>query len=529
MEANKEQLQAINSNDRTILCLAGAGAGKTYCLVNRMKRLAESGTNPKRILALTFTNAAAHEMLERFHKISKTAAPEVRTFHGFCYSLIVKDVEVRRAVGYSTIPNIATDAEIKEIKTRVNELLPNKVPKDVLEGKRAPTAKELVFLEMFNKRFAKEMKLANLITFDYMCEEVCKLFKEKKAVVHKYFDYYKHILVDEFQDTDKTQFEFVSSFPETTSMFLVGDAYQCIYQFRNCTNEYVKLLSAAPGWTVIKLPNNYRSTKQICQYANKFSCRYGSTEYRVEMIGHKDGPEVCLRTEDVGWEGYSDANTVRYILSKLPEMEGTTAILVRSNKEVAEYTQLLRSDGIELGSSAKDDTVDLLKCINDDEYFLEYVVSSCLDANQYSTYMKMTLADSAPMTISTLENLFKEARKMKSTIKKVTECRRAFALLSIPEAVAKIEGILKTKFNVNKEVVPDDKKLAVEYLIEASIKKVESLVYVGTIHSAKGLEYDNVFIPGVGSKSFKLDSEEQKNIFYVGITRAKTNLTVFIN
>ena len=110
MGLNPGQQIAVDNTSNKILCLAGAGVGKTFTLLHRISRLIEAGTKPDSILVLTFTNAAAKNMADRF---SRDATPEFKTFHAFCYSLLIKDAEVRSKLGYKDTPRIINDAEYK--------------------------------------------------------------------------------------------------------------------------------------------------------------------------------------------------------------------------------------------------------------------------------------------------------------------------------------------------------------------------------------------------------------------------------
>ena len=112
---NSGQLEAVNSTSRRILCLAGAGTGKTHTMIERISRIA-SEENPESILALTFTNAAAFEMKARYiQRNPGKRVPEFRTFHGFCYSVICRNSSVRTKLRYSTVPSICTEAQVKQI------------------------------------------------------------------------------------------------------------------------------------------------------------------------------------------------------------------------------------------------------------------------------------------------------------------------------------------------------------------------------------------------------------------------------
>ena len=163
MELNEQQYEAAHSNERTILCLAGAGCGKTKTLLARIERLIREGVPPTSILSLTFTNAAAFEMKERYKKIPNLdhskGTPEFRTFHSFCYSLIVKDPAVRARIGYTKVPEICDDARLKEIKTKVKLQLGIKLTEAELESDQPLATREKNDQkELFNKGLIKQIK-----------------------------------------------------------------------------------------------------------------------------------------------------------------------------------------------------------------------------------------------------------------------------------------------------------------------------------------------------------------------------------
>ena len=208
---NAGQLEAVNSKSKKILCLAGAGTGKTHTMIERISRIA-SEENPESILALTFTNAAAFEMKERYIKRNPgKRVPEFRTFHGFCYSVICRNSSVRTKLGYSTIPSICTEAQVKQIETRARLELNIKLSSIKLSGKTPVTDPREVFqLNNFKKRVNQIMKTegtsailcrtnkevdavkdyltSHLISFretnsDDMCEKVLRSVKDSEFMI----------------------------------------------------------------------------------------------------------------------------------------------------------------------------------------------------------------------------------------------------------------------------------------------------------------------------------------------------------
>ena len=528
---NPEQLEAINSNDRTILCLAAAGAGKTKTLLARIERLIKDGVDPRSILALTFTNAAAFEMKERYKQIpgiDLNNVPEFRTFHSFCYSLIVKDQDVRSRLGYSKIPELCDDAHLKEIKTRVKLAIGCKLSDAQLEGDGYLSKSDQDQKQLYQKALIKEIKKENVITFDIMCYNVCELFTKKEPCVDKYKQKYKYLMIDESQDSDPKQFKFIASFPETTNFFLVGDVLQNIYAFRGCTNEFVKQLATDPNWKVIKMYENYRSTTNICEFANRFS-KYSKDEYRIEMHGQRDGddPEVIYGSYST-YEDPVDEEHLKKLVDRLKTSKCESAVLCRSNKECAAVRAALAAADIKFNSKSKStDTIDILQSALSNEYMLDWL-SSRLEPKEYGDYIRNSAQTSNP-DIRWFLNKYGNHEVIRKPANKIIEIRKITSSNESPkikfEQITKLLRI-KTKCefsgdenSTNSEIVKD---------IRDQMQEIEDTqIYVGTIHSSKGLEYDSVYVMGVNDRLFPLGTEEMNNLYYVAITRAKNHLTVF--
>ena len=533
MSYNPQQQEAIDSNATTILCLASAGSGKTKTLLGRIERLVRDGVDPKTILALTFTNAAAFEMKERYKQIPgidtmSSGTPEFRTFHSFCYSLIVKDPKVRKRLGYTEIPSICDENQLKGIKTKIKlqlncNLTDAQLDNDVTLSKRDAGLKLL-----FKKALAKEIKKQNVITFDIMCYNVCELFEKDDDCIKKYKSYYRYLFCDEFQDTDPRQFSFIASFPSTTNFFLCGDVLQCIYQFRNCSNKFIKTLAGLPNWTVIKLYKNYRSTRQICEFTNKFST-YAKDEYRIEMEGQRDGPEVkTIYGSNANYYQAVDEDHLSQLIEMLQTNRTESAILCRSNKECQCVRHALEDAGIDFSSSHKStDTLNYLNGALDNEYLVDWL-SSMLDTKEYGDYIRLSAQVDEP-GLQWFYNLYGNHSKIKQAGNKIKRIRTIASGPDTPKVkfdkITKMLNI-KSKCEFDDSTVISNREL-VEQIRDQIEDYEENKVYVGTIHSAKGLEYDAVYVMGVNETLFRLGTEEMNNLYYVALTRAKNHLTVF--
>lgn len=529
MNLNKEQRCAVESNHSKILCLAGAGTGKTQTMISRICRLVNEGVNIRNILALTFTNAAAFEMQERFKKLSgRDDSPEFRTFHSFCYSLIAADVKVRNEIGYSSVPSIAEESEIQRIELSCRNLLG--IKKSMKSLKYSNNLTDRNNLKLLEKSMKKEFKKRNLITFDILCYDVCMLFVNDVPSVHRYKNKYQYIFVDEFQDTDPKQWNFVKSFQES-NLFIVGDALQAIYKFRGADSSIIKSLSRDDSWEVIRLVQNYRSTQKICACANRLSSTYADPSYSVDIVSTKDAGD------DVTWKR---TNTSRYILvSQVDELLGDwklhnepeCAILCRTNSEVDQLADILTDKGVSFSRKSKDNHIEhFIKSLDDDKYALYWLLSILPSSEQSKFLRSESISDSEELDpqvklirfISTYST-----GKILTWWKLIMECRKAASCNDISSIIRMFtsvdDRVSYFAEDLDKLSTYDDIR---NYVLEHMNKSEESKIYVGTIHSSKGLEYNTVYLLNVGSPSFKLNGEENNNLFYVGITRAKERLYI---
>lgn len=526
MAANKEQQQAITSKSDRILCLAGAGAGKSFTLLERISNLVNNGVMPSAILALTFTNAAGAEMRERYERTHVgQLTPQFRTFHSFCYSIVCRDPAIRSGLGYESIPNIASESEEKEIIEKAKVQCNISLSADQLAHREDLTKREQFQAELFDKAVYRLLRQDNLITFDKLNSEVADLFAADHISTKPYKQQYKYIFVDEFQDTDSHQIKFLNSFPET-NFFCVGDCLQNIYSFRGTSNEYIKALSNSPGWEKIKLFTNYRSTNQICEFANNFSKSYANDSYRIEMQGTRDGEKVVTKIVD-GPSRYEAINTdsIDDVLKELEKLSGTTAILCRTNKENNEIVSYLKNKGIEYTSSRDTKVLHIVEAAVSDKYMIGWL-ASYLTSDKYGEYIRLSVQHPEDLnwflkTYSNNTKISKDATKI-NTLRKI-----ATDPTPIEKKLKDVEKLLK----LSSIEVPDRDLFGAEFLeyIKTQASEIKSSeLYVGTIHSVKGLEYDNVFVMNVNSYCFKIHKdEEMSNLYYVACTRARNRLFVY--
>lgn len=532
---NAQQKQAVTLDHPKILCLAGAGTGKTHSMIHRIARIVADGADPASILVLTFTNAAAFEMKDRYKRLSESGTlPEFRTFHAFCYHVLSTNYAVRTQLGYNSTPTIADEVVIRRIQQEAATMLGITTSWSKLSKSGVLPLKEAQEWALIQKSAKKLMKQRNVITFDSLCYDVCKLFVNNHESILSYKDRYQYIFVDEFQDTDPRQYEFISSFSDA-QLFVVGDALQAIYSFRGADSSIIKSLAESKDWETVKLSYNYRSATKICSYANRNS-EYAKSTYRIEIVTDKPGGEVDIHvgsTDNFTRQGEVNASDVSQCLSRLKELSGSTALLCRTNAEVSYLRSVLDDKGISYSAGKRNENaIHVLRALRSSEYALDWL-SSLLNSDRYSDYIRLSALRHDKGGEYTLTDLVQDFRttprigKMKSKLDAVRAVFNADASITDKYwALCEHLGIINLSIDFG--AIKDTPELfrTVLDLLDGDNQEADS-VYLGTIHSVKGLEYDNVFLFGVGGPTFRLSNEENCNLFYVGITRARNVLTVF--
>ena len=287
---NNMQQQAVFHTEGPLLILAGAGSGKTTVLVNRIAYILKMELcQPWQILAITFTNKAAGELKERIANVVEFGAQDIwaSTFHSTCARILrrygdrigysshftVYDTDDQRRLMKDILKKLQVDEKILPHRTVLAEI---SRAKDKMQG-----PKDLKTTEVYNSRlnmiadayemYQERLKTSDAMDFDDLLCNTVKLFRECPDVLEMYQRQFKYIMVDEYQDTNKVQYEFVSLLAKKhNNICVVGDDDQSIYKFRGATIENIlSFESEFTGATVIRLEQNYRSTSTILDAANE--------------------------------------------------------------------------------------------------------------------------------------------------------------------------------------------------------------------------------------------------------------------
>ena len=524
-----EQLLAINSNDKHIACLACAGSGKTTVLLERVSRLISEGVSASNILVLTFTNAASKELTVRYRcKYSTRLIPTFCTFHSFCYQLLIDDTEIRKYLGYTQIPQIADESKMKQVEATARIQTNCKLSKSKLAGKESLQPKDKFPYDLYHKALKNIYIKNNLITFDTLLSSIAQLFIDNNALITSYKSKYYHILVDEFQDTSYYQWNFVRSFTDS-NIFVCGDISQNIYSFRGTTNRILKDLIIDTSWTTIYLTSNFRSTQQICDYANDI---FKDQDTAIDMKAICTGDPVVTDTfRYIPYMQMIDTSKLNRIADLLNSMKGTSAILCRTNKEVEAISEYLIDLGISVDSNASyKDIGYLLHSVYDNNFMIDWI-SSLLPMDAYENFIRYTILNSNKSKLELLLNTF-TSNTIRNYINIIIHIRKIMkeSTATNTSRFWDILKLLKIPVEIDESIVVDNQLNAKEVIATVEryiVSNLESILYIGTVHSVKGLEFNNVFVIGINGSTWDIEKEDNRNLFYVACTRAKDNLFVY--
>jgi DNA helicase-2/ATP-dependent DNA helicase PcrA len=578
-ELNEQQREAILHIDGPLLVLAGAGSGKTRVITHRFAYLARK-YSPNSILAVTFTNKAANEMKERIAELTKKELRNswIGTFHSQCNRLLRKEIG---ALGYKSdftiydeddqctlIRHILKEFRIcealyKGILSRISTLKSSCIsPEEFLASGEGFGFEER--LARVYVRYQDELKRCNSLDFDDLIMLTVKIFEEYPDTLAKYQRKFKHILVDEFQDTNSVQYRLIKLLSSShRNLCVVGDDDQSIYGFRGANIENILSFEKDfPMATIFKLEQNYRSTKNILQVSGHII--KNNSERREKSLwsdrGHGDMVNHC-------WFG-AESEEGRYIAKLIKEfyLKGIYdysdfALLYRTNAQSRALEDSLRYEKIPyrvIGGMSfyqrkeikdlsaymritlnKDDNVSLRRIINTPHRGIGASTLSKIEQHAKKKGVSLSAAIKSIIISGNLTSTAKEKLQNFSTV------LDDFSTGKHKDAADLLRTIyIKTGYS---EFVDEDRAENIREFIESAegrdIKDFadslslltvddeednESAVSLLTLHSSKGLEFPVVFISGLEEgvlPYFKAETpkeiSEERRLLYVGMTRAQ--------
>lgn len=588
-QLNDMQKKAVTCTEGPLLVLAGAGSGKTKVLTTRIAYLInEKNVDPSGILAITFTNKAAKEMKDRVIKLIGNIgySMKISTFHSFGLSILKEHCDL---LGYSkNFTIIDSDDSMTLIKKIVKDLnLDSKIfnPK-MIRNKISGAKNELMdpaeYVRFANtdmeekivsvyERYQKRLKLNNSFDFDDLLMLPIKLLKENPDVLKQYQEKFKYVMVDEYQDTNQAQYILTKMMSaKYKNICVVGDNDQSIYMFRGA--NYRNILNFEKDYkntSVILLEENYRSTKNILDVANSIIKNNKSRKDKTLWTNNDDGLKIKYhRSSNEKDESFYVVGEIKKLLNNgVPLSE--IAVLYRANAQSRNIEEVLLRDNIPykvVGAfyfyNRKEikDLIAYLKLIynhNDDNSLTRIInvpkrgigLKAIENLNTKSMLEEKSLYDSLSTQKELdfkrlIDDLSKKSETMSLTelvdcILNDSKMKEELELEKTIESEVRLENLEEFKsitksFEESKGIVSLG-----EFLEEISLvsdveeyKNNTNVVTLMTIHSAKGLEFDNVFLIGMEEGLFPHanclndaeELEEERRLCYVAVTRARKRL-----
>ena len=600
-ELNPMQRQAAQTTEGPLLIIAGAGSGKTRTMTYRIAYLLSKGVPAASIMALTFTNKAAKEMLSRVDKLTGGSAADawIGTFHSICVRILRRDIE---KIGYQRSFVIYDDDDqmrvLKDIFKRMDiddKLLPYREVKSIISDAKNRLLSADEWFAQSHKDFRSQkihdifraydiaLKNANALDFDDLISKTLQLLVDHPPVLSYYQSRFSHVHVDEYQDTNYAQYSLVRLLTqESRNLCVVGDDDQSIYGWRGADiRNILEFQKDFPNAKVIKLEQNYRSSSNILEAANAVIANNKGRMDKALWTDLGEGEKIKFcHAGDEHEESAWVCERIRVLHQKgLPYAQ--IAVLYRMHAQSRVPEEMLMRAGIPYriygGTRFYDrreirDIIAYLRLLTNplDEVSLKRIINvpkrSIGDATVAMLEQHAIRAD-IPL-FSTLtdmpEELSSRPRKcvgdFLAMINKLTAMKDQLPLSEFIQLVLDETGLLRQFEDTNDEELISKRENVLEFLgavqefenlsddqtLEAFLENVALVsdldmqddapqyVTLMTLHSAKGLEYDAVFLIGMeegvfpSSRALAEDGrlEEERRLCYVGMTRARKYLSL---
>ena len=601
---NERQKEAVLATEGPVLVLAGAGSGKTTVLVNRIAyMISEKHIRPWNILAITFTNKAAREMKDRIERLLGDTAKDmwIGTFHSVCVRILRSCIDL---LGYSRDFVIYDTADTKTVmKECLRELdideknFPVRNVLSIISNAKNDLMDAATFENVYKNdyrmsiiakiyyRYQTKLRKNNAVDFDDIILNTVKILSENPDVLSKYQDKFQYILVDEYQDTNNSQYLLINLLAQANrNLCVVGDDDQSIYKFRGANiGNILNFEDDYSDVQKITLDQNYRSTQNILDAANSVISNNKGRMGKSLWTSNGDGNKVFVYT---GTNEYDEARYIARQIKKHFDEQGSfsdCAILYRTNAQSRVIEEMLMRESVPYKvlsglrfydrKEIKDiiaylrvvynpnDDVSLARIINEPkrkignatlekarniarekETSLYDVISHADDYPEFKTAIKKLLSFS-----EIIQSLIKlkdtvTIEELTGRILNDTGYMPALVMEDTTESKTRIENLgefisVITEFEKNEETGNTLGEFLENISLVSDIDgydENEDSAVLMTIHSAKGLEFPIVFLsgleeglfPGMRSMESDDDIEEERRLCYVAITRAKEQLYI---
>ncbi|MBL7979318.1 MAG: ATP-dependent helicase [Bacteroidetes Order II. Incertae sedis bacterium] len=594
---NPQQLAVVEALNGPALVIAGAGTGKTRTLIYRLARLVESGIPPEEIVLLTFTRRAAREMLNRATTLLDGRCEGIKggTFHGFCLSILQRFAPQIGFPARFSVLDAADAADVVDLlrtqrglhrsKTRFpkKDTLYHLFSASVNRQKELPqllaqefpqhVRHEAEILALY-KAYDQYKQQHGLMDYDDLLVRTLQLFEAHPTIRYEVCARIRHVLVDEFQDTNKLQGDLVAAFASVhRNVMAVGDDAQSIYAFRGANFQNIMgFPTRFSGTTLYKLEENYRSTPPILHLAN-YILSQAHERYEKELFSRREGGELpaIVQAPDDRFQSRFVCQMVLQLREEgvpLHEM----AVLFRNGRdsydlelELAQRNiPFVKFGGLKLNDAAH--IKDVLAHLKIAENPLDVVawqrvllLLKGIGPKTAQELIAWVLNTDRPYDFDSLQSFEKYAQQLRPLALLLQELRKGEHLAS-----SQVSDVIHYYGSILERVHPDDTEkrrqdlehfigiaanfatrrdllsaLALDPIERSTVEveatqKDEAPLVLSTIHSAKGLEYQAVFITqaleGVLPSGYALNNQsaidEERRLLYVALTRAKDYLFV---
>ncbi len=598
---NDAQRNAVTSDSKHLLILAGAGSGKTKALVHRIAWLIQvANCSSSSLLAVTFTNKAAKEMRYRIGDLMKvsTHGMWVGTFHGIAHRLL--KAHWHDAGLPQNFQIIDSEDQLRMVKRIVREMELDEQrfsPKSLQwyingckdEGKRARHIEAYDYFEktqlMVYAEYEKACSRGGQVDFGELLLRSHELWLEKPELLNHYQQRFRHILVDEFQDTNTIQYAWLRVLAGAhTDVTVVGDDDQSIYGWRGAKIANIQQFSDDfPDTELVKLEQNYRSTSTILDAANAVIANNNGRLGKDLWTDHVHGEPIQI------YAGFNEQDEARYVVDRISSLctEGANyqdhAILYRSNAQSRVFEEALIKLGMPYriyGGQRFYDRMEIKNAVaylrlayqHDDDTAFERIIntptrgigSKTVDTIRfYARENGLTLWRASKASLEATVFSPRAAKAIKAFLQMIEELGDYITANSLEQSMERALEVsdliafhgrepgekgrtrvenLQELLSAAKLFQPEEESLAIrEFLDTAALDAGEQqadehtdAVQLMTLHSAKGLEFPTVFLPGLEEGLFPHRNssedpdqlEEERRLCYVGITRARKNLTI---
>lgn len=552
-ELDPKQKEAVCATDGAVLILAGAGSGKTRVLTYKVAHLIDKGVKPSSILAVTFTNKAANEMKERIAKLLKFRGdlPYVGTFHAFCAKFLrIEGKYIGLPSGYLIYDSDDSQSLIRRIMKDMDISIKNFKPSSILGA--ISSAKGEMLDPASYKQFARgyfgetaarvyevyqgELSKIGAVDFDDLLFKTVTLFETNEQVLSKYAGRYEYVLIDEYQDVNTVQYKLTKQLASVhKNLTVVGDAAQAIYSFRGA--DFRNILNFERDFSnvrVFNLEQNYRSTQNILSAAN------------AVISKNKAHPVLNLWTENTSGEkitiynAQNEMDESSFVVDRIlnsTESFGSFAVLYRTNAQSRTIEEALLHNNIPYRIyggvrfyERKEirDVLAYLKIIENPLDDVARMRAQKLGKNRFKKFLEMVeQLKTIPTPAELIDEVLDVTRYMEvlddGTDQGLMRVENVKELKSVASEYENLQTLLENIALMEGKITPEKSH---EGKVDANV------VTLMTIHAAKGLEFEEVFLIGMEEGLFPhsrammdiSEIEEERRLAYVGMTRARKKL-----